>query len=290
MNLFNRTCKVTVIKQPSGFTGENPQFFDTIGNALEIEGLHITFKATKHLAKEPNKAEIKIFNLSAHTRAQVEKLPLKVVLQAGYDGVARLLFTGNLTSAFSTREGRSDIVTTLIVGDGMRAFAHARMNRSYRPPIQVKRVLDDAAKSMGLQLPREVERSIELRQALANGISTRGATRDVLTRLLAPYGYSWSIQNGQLQVLKDEQLKPGRAFVINQQTGLIGKVQKTTPEKPKKKSEIKFDALLYPELFPGAEAQIEAEFFQGRIKMTDIEATGDNRTGDWTSSVTGRPL
>lgn len=290
--LFKRTVKVTLASQPTGFVGSNPGFFEQLGNALEITAMRIRFDVTKNLGKEPNKCLIKLDNLSADTRNEIEtKKPLRCTLQAGYDGAPRLLFVGDVVQAYSKREG-TEIVTYVKVSDGMRAYSHARVNRSYKPPIQVKKVLSDCAKTMGLQLPPEVEQSAELKQALAVGISTHGATRDVLTRLLAPYGYNWSVQNGALQILKDDEIKPGHAYLISKEdSGLIGIPERTTPESPKKSVEIKFETLLYPELQPGQLAKLQSELLNAQMKMTDVAHTGDSYdTGDYKTSVTGRPL
>lgn len=290
MRLFNRIAKVTVAKQPTGFIGSNPQFFEQIGNAIEVTTQRIAFEVSKNLGKEPNKCSIKMFNLSPDTRAEVEKDPLKVTLYAGYDGVARLLFTGDLRYAYSERNG-PDIVTNLDVRDGLRAFANARMNRSYKPPITVRRVLEEAARSLGLDLPPEVEQSTELKQALADGISLHGPTRDVLTRLLAPYGYGWSTQNGRLQILRDGDTRADQAFLINEDNGLLGSPKKTTPTKPGERSEVTFDVQLYPELVPGGKAKLESEFLKVVMKMIEVKATGDtDPQGQWVSSVKGRPV
>lgn len=289
--LYDRTVRVTVIKRPTGFIGGNPQFFDVIGNALEIERLRIRFEVTKHLAKEPNKAVIKIHNLSPHTRSELDAGDLAIRLHAGYDGNLRLLFYGDLRRSSSQREGKTDIVTTLQVADGAQAYKHARMNRSYKPPTTLLRVLQDAAKSMDLDLPPELLQSASLKQAVPDGITAHGATRDVLTNLLAPYGYGWSIQNGGLQVLRDEDLRPGEAFLIDSGAGLINNPERTVPEKQGGKSEVKFDSLLYPELVPGARAKLVSEFINLEMKITDVTHTGDNDASDkMTTSVVGRPM
>jgi len=300
--LFDRGCRVTAIRQPSGFVASNPQFFETVGSAIEIEGLRIRFKVEKNLGKEPNKCVIKISNLSAHTRAQLEKLPMRVMLHAGYDGVLKLLFTGNLRQTFSEREDRTDIVTTLYVGDGLRAYAHARMNRTYRPPITVKQVLTDAARSMGLQLPPEINQSVELRQALTSGISMHSPTREVLTRLLAPYNYHWSIQNGQLVILRDEEVRKNAPVLVNQSTGLINSPKSTGPPKPRSsttapttksqpRSEIKFQSLLYPDLLPGQQALVQSEFLDVRLKVLEVTHEGDTHPGgEWVTNAEGRTV
>lgn len=301
MRLFGRTAKVTIVRQPSGFIGSNPQFFESTGNAIEVVtdelstsapgGNRIQFEVSKNLGKEPNKCSIKIYNLSPDTRSELEKNPIRITLAAGYDGVTRLLFTGDLRYAISERVG-PNIITTLDVRDGMRAYAHARMNHSYKPPIRALQVLQDCARSLGLELPPEVERSADLRAALSDGISLHGPTRDILTRLIAPYGFGWSVQNGHLQILRDEEVRSGQAFLVNDdEGGLLNSPKKTVPDKPGSPPEISFDVQLYPELVPGALAKVESEFLNATVKMLDVKASGDtDPQGDWKTSVKGRPL
>src|SRR5262249_41134255 len=141
--------------------------------------------------------------------------------------------------------------TKLQIADGQRAYSHARMSKSYQKPISVLTVLQDAAASMGLKLPPEAEQSPDLQQALATGISMHGPTRDVLTKLLAPYGFGWSIQNGRLQILADDQISQATAILIDEEAGMIGSPEHSVPSKPGDPSDMSFDVLLYPEILPG---------------------------------------
>lgn len=306
--LFDRIVQVTAFLQPSGFVGSNPQFFERTGTAFEIfyekgKGNRIQFEVEKNLSSTPNKCKIHITNLSEHSRDDFERLPVGIQLAAGHDGVAKLLFVGDLHEFFSQRDG-TDIVTTLIVKDGLRAYSHARMNKSYKAPIPVKRVLEDAAKSMGLRLPPEVEQTVEFKQALAAGISATGPTRDVLTALLAPYGYRWSIQNGRLLVIKNESFAPGEALLMNRANGLIDSPKLTTPEKPAPKKvtrrpsknkryrgpEIKFQSQLYTEMAPGRLVHLDSEFFNVDLKVLDVKHQGDTHGQDFQTDVSARPL
>lgn len=289
MRLFHRFVKLTVVTRPHGFIGANPGYFDQLDNAINITAMRVRFSITKSLGKEPNKCTIKISNLSEDTRAQIERDRLYATLEAGYDGVARLLATGDIARAYSKREDATEIVTTLEITDGLHAFAHARMNRSYKPPIRVDRVLSDAAKSMGLTLPREAQQSPELRQALEGGISMHGPTRDVLTRLLAPYGMNWSIQNGRLIILADEQVRAGEVIPVNTGTGLIDVPERTTPDKQGGKVEVKFQTLLYPEIEPGKVCRLESQMLNLDVKVTDVKHEGDTEGDDYTTDVSGRP-
>lgn len=288
--LYKKAWSVVVAGQPdpTSFVARNSQFFETTGNAVEIDAMKVSFSVSKSLAKEPNKCTMTLTNLSDATRGVLDRTPVLVTLNAGYDGEARLLFTGDLRFSNTKMEG-SDRVTSIEVRDGMRAFAHARVSRSYKPPIRVSQVLSDCAKSMGLSLPPEIEQSTEMKQALADGINTHGVTRDVLTRLLAPYGYSWSIQSGSLIILADGQARKGEALLVNEDMGLIGSPERAAPSKPGAKSPLSFECLLYPELAPGMLVKVESEFVDGVFRIKECTHTGDSHSGDWKTSVRAEP-
>lgn len=291
MKLFRRTLKVTVIEQRSGFIGSNPSFFETVGNAVEITGLRIQFEIKKSLGKEPNKCLIRITNLSRQSRDALERKPLQVMIHAGYDGVLRLMASGDLKRVFSKREGKTEIVTHIQVADGWRAYAHARADgKSYRPPTTPLQIVKDLLATMNLKAPPEILSAPELRQTLSSGVSLEGPTRDALTRVLAPYGYSWSIQNGQPVVLRDGQTRVGQEFVIDADAGLLASPEETEPDKPKGKSETKFITVLYPELAPGCVVRLNGEFVRQRLKLTDVTHKGDTHTEDMQSECSGKAL
>lgn len=295
--LFKKTWRVVVAAQPQeGFVGDNPDFFETIGNAVEIasdetsDGNRVVFSVQKTLSKEPNKCTLDIYNLSPNTRDFLNRTPVQVSLQAGYDGAPRLLFMGDLRPGSHTKREGTSLVTHLEIRDGMRAYAHARVSRSYKPPIRVVDVLSDCAKSMGLQLPRELDQSTELREALASGISMHGPTREVLSHLLAPYGYGWSIQSGTLVIIPDGEPRQGEAYLINQESGLINSPQRATSDKESQKLPVTWETLLYPELEPARLAKLESEFISGVFRVKEVGHDGDSHDdGGWTTSCKGDP-
>ncbi len=164
------------------------------------------------------------------------------------------------------------------------------MSRSYRPPISVQNVLADAAATMGLKLPPEAEQSVELQQALATGISLHGPTRDVLTKLLAPYGYGWSVQNGRLQVLKSDQHLANEAVLIDQSTGMIETPSLSLPHRAGDVSELSFDVLLKPELSVGGLVEMGSQSVTGFFRLKEVVHSGDTHGADWKSSCKAVPI
>lgn len=294
LRYWNRIATVTLALQPdrSSFVGQHADYFEQLGNGIEIggeDGLTIKAHIKKDLGKSPNKCKITIHNLNRDTRAAAEKKPLYVTLRAGHDGVLRLLYEGNSQVAYSGIN-KTEWDTVIFVADGGAAHAHARMNMSYKGGVEVVKVLSDCASSMGLKLPPEAERSGELRQAFATGISLHGPTRDILTKILAPYGYNWSVQNGKLQIIKDGQTNGTTAILIDGDAGLIGSPERLSPEKKTGVSEVKFKVILYPEINPGCLVKIASRDIKGNFKITDVEHKIDTRGDPWETECKGKPI
>lgn len=280
MRLFKRQAKLTVIRLST--TDINR----TKGSSLEITEARIAFDVKKTTGAEPNKCTIKVYNLAPTTRAELEQKPLRVILHGGYDGVLKLLALGDLDRGWSQPESSVDVVTTLEVGDGLRAYSHARVSKAYRPPITLKQVISDAAKSMQFPLP---PLPAEFNRTLPSGFSADGPTRDLLEKVLSPLGYTWSSQNGKLVILKGGELKPGAGFLLSPETGLIGYPEVSPPDW-NGKSEVKCDNLLYPELEPHVRGRVDTTLHKSTIRLTEVNHTGDTEGSDFRTSVVGKMI
>ncbi len=294
---LGRVCVVTAYHQTAtGFVGKFPAYFQELGNGIEIRGgketeHRIQFTIEKNLGKEPNTAEITITNLSASTRAELQRLPVRVRIEAGHDDIPRFLFVGDVRPGSGSKIVGSDWETKLLLGDGSRAFANARVNRSYKPGTPTITILRDAAAALGLELPREVDASPGLKAQLATGEALTGWASDELARLLAPYGYSYSIQNGRLQVLRDEDVREDTARVIDADNGpLLGSPSMGTPDKSGKPPTMTLQSLLYPEVTPGGKVDLRARGLHGLFKVIRTKHQGDTHGNQWDTEVEGKPL
>lgn len=292
LRLFNRTVELTIAAQPtsqSSAASADPSFFTKQSNAIVITGMRVKFEIKKNLGKEPNICTCSVYNLSADTRRALDSKPLYAILRAGYDGVPRLLFEGHITYAQSRREG-TEWETKLQIGDGQRAYTCARMSRSYSGQVTAYQVLNDCATSMGMKLPPNAQKDQSLKQQLSASIVAHGPTRDVLTKLLAPYGYGWSIQGGKLVILSDLQTSGGSARVIDQEAGMIGSPERGVPRRPGDPSDVSIESLLYPEIQPGGEIEVDSESLEGTFKVTDVHHAGDTHGTEWQTKIKALPL
>lgn len=291
---YKHAWKVTAYRAkpgaPSGFVNTHSDYFENLPNGIEIEKLRIQFQIEKTLDKEPNTCELVITNLAAGTRVDLCKKPLIVRVDAGYeeDGGARHLFAGDLRYGWSKQDG-TEWLTTLQLADGSRAFQHARVSRSYKAGTSVLTAVRDAARTMGVLLPRNLETSAELGRAFAAGVQLHGNTRDELTRLLAPFGYSWSIQSGRLVILKDDEVDTTRAIVISKDTGMLGSPEFGAPEKDGKPPTLTIRTLLYPQVTPGGMLSVQSESINGIFRAERVVHSGDSHGDDWYTEIEAKP-
>lgn len=284
--LFKRALRVTAYRpQVDTFFGAQKD-----RNAIVIENLRVVFDIEKHTGKHPNKCDFKIYNCNPQTRTFLETKPLVVRVEAGYDNVLQHLFVGDLRWGSSARE-KVDWVTKISLGDGDRAYRVARINRSYAAGTPLLTVLKDAAASMFLTLPQNVLNDASLRSATTGtGVSISGAARDELDRLLAPFGLQWSIQDGRLQILRDDDVRADQAVLISQDTGMIGAPEFGSPHKNGKPPYLKVKHLIYPQLTAGGRIKVVSAGVKGLFRIEKLKHQGDTHGDEWTTEIEGRPL
>lgn len=303
MTEFDRVYKLTAIRAPEFIDGANfdASFFEELETITEITDHRIQFKIEKHLRKTPNQAEVTITNLAFPSREAFVDGPVKVRIEAGYDATPRLLFIGDLRFASHEHTG-TEWLTMLQISDGARAYAHARVNRSYAKGTPLTTILGDIAKGFGVPLPPEINASADLRARLTTGEVITGYASDELTRLLAPFGFEWSFQDGRLQILRVDDVVPGTVRVIAPPPdgSMIGeptidppkirapsrakKLGKgTAPRVPK----MKVKHTLFPELVPGEKIEIQSRSLNGTFRIDSLLHEGDNHGGDWTTTIEG---
>lgn len=291
---FHREWKVTAFLQKgTNASDRDPLFFQELGTAVEVTRLRTTFKVEKSLKKEANPCEITITNLNEASRAEFTQRPLRVKLEAGTDGVLQHLFIGDIRPGSASEIVGTDWETRLLLGDGARAIQNARINRAYRSGTTMRTILRDVSKSFGLLLPRELEVDRALDAPLAVGETVTGWSADEISRLLAPYGYNWSIQDGRLQILKDGDLAPGEAWLIDEKNGMIGSPKYGAPKKKGKSPNVTVNTHLRPEISPGGRIQLRSRDVQGVFKVIRVGHSGDSHgtsQDSWTTEIEGKPV
>lgn len=285
---------------------------------VAIENLDITFTVERTLKKQPNNASIQIFNLDPDRRQRIEERGVaRVVLEAGYevpDGTPRgqyadrsLIFAGDLREVYSRQEG-ADMVTTVESGDGEKKHRSARVHQSFAPGTQIKTVIKECAKAMGVGLGNlsalgQVEFP-KVGAVFPCGTVLDGSAAEELDGLLRSAGLEYSIQNGVLQITTRRKELAGEAVVLGPGTGLVGSASISSD------LTMKCQCLMIPDVFPGRKIKVLSEElfseilsiqsrgrdrrhlngFAGFFRVNKAQYTGDFAGNDWHINIEGEPL
>ncbi len=277
----------------------NRDFVLTIGDlriAARPEGevdkarptLRASFKADLSRARDPNKSEVVLFNLAGDSRRKLqEESVLSVTIEAGYTDSLTTIFSGDLEFAGSTRQG-ADWVTELEAGDGAQQYRRARMNQKFSPGTLLKDLLEKAVDELGVGVGNALEkiRGGGFRANIdefTKGVSVSGKVSDVLDKYFTTAGFEWSIQNGQLQVLRPDEATADPIILVDKASGLIG-----SPELGEK-GRIKVRTLLQGGLFPGRQIQVRSEDIDSAFTVERVVHIGDTWGTEWYSDVDAKP-
>lgn len=282
MRLYNRNVAVTIAR-PQSYWIQAP-------NGIIVRDLRVTFKIELTLEDNPNTCDVAIYNLADATRKLLREKPIHVRLDAGYDGNLERLFTGDVRWGQSKHLDGVTWESKLQLGDGARAMKHARISRSYKAGANPKTLIQDAAAAMGLKVPTSVAAAKEMYEQFATGVTLEGPANGELTRLLKPKGFSHSVQNGELQILRGGEARETEALVISQSSGLIGVPEFGVPAEKGESPILSFRCLLKPELSPGRAISLVSRNIKGLFRCERVVHSGDTHGDEWFTDVEAKPL
>lgn len=191
------------------------------GSGLLVENLRVHFEVSKTVESAPNVAVIKIFNLSPINEAKIKNEFDEVLLNAGYEGALRLVFRGNIKHVYRYRD-KSDYITEIEAGDGDKDFRSATMNETLAAGTTNAQLVDRAVGSFKTT-GGTTKGAVQINdRARLRGKVISGNTRDVLHDVAREAGANWSIQDGQLVIVKANGVLPDEAIVITADTGMLG--------------------------------------------------------------------
>jgi hypothetical protein len=170
---------------------------------------------------KPNQAKIVVYQLSETTRNLLSADHQGVEFLAGYGGDPTLIFRGTTTNVLHQRPAPgTEWITEIYAGEGEKEMKGTIFNRSYEAGTEIRRVIEDVSRSMGL--PVEID-FFAVSNVAQESLTLSGLAKDVLDQLTADYSLRWSIQQGQLEVtdlLSPISSQP-TAVVLSSDTGMI---------------------------------------------------------------------
>lgn len=274
----------------------------TVGNTntsdgFVVENLKVNFEVQKLPTGAMNTATIQIWNLSNRHRLQLQNEYTKCILEYGNNSFLTVLFIGQIYNSITTKDSGVDTITTLYCGSGLNAFKNATVHKSFPAGTALRDLvgnITDELQGYGITLglfDKGLENVSESR-----GQVVSGAVSNVLDNLLQGTGFTWSLNDDNIEVRKLK-TESKTDIYITPANGLIGSAKRT---------QIGFDftCILNPQLLPGETVGVYSEFADtaeqalhfrkvkpnsgSLVHILNLIHTGGNFDGTATTSIVGR--
>ncbi len=242
------------------------------GTVIEINPpFTVEFDITRNTLTSSNVCQLRIYNLAPDTRNLIrfnlsnygEFRPL--IFRAGYGEDLPDIFTGNISQAWSVREG-VNMITQIECYDGGFAYANGRTSREFTAGVPTRSVIQELMKD----LPHISQGAIgNFPGVLSRGNSYSGNTTSLLAENT---GGAFFIDKGKANALgTDEYIEQaGPTLLINAKSGLLG-----TPVL--ERTIVRMDMLFEPALDVGTKIRLESiteANFDGDYKVTAVKHRG----------------
>lgn len=252
------------------------------GGSFTARDLKIDFSVSKGIGSKQNTATISIWNLSASHRKQLGEELDKIELKVGYQGgPLSTIFKGNIRDVTHTKE-TADVKSEMECGDGDEAFSKGAVSKTFPAGTKPKEIVEYLAGEMPGATKGEMK-GIDDLPAYKRPVSLFGWSWAEMDKIGREHGFYWSIQNGQVEAVKNDLALQGTT-VVSSETGMLG-----IPEITDKGVKIK--ALLNPNIAPGRLIDVRSDFLDeesGRDKRKTDQGGGIFRVSDVTFTGTTR--
>lgn len=274
-----------------------------------VRGLRVAFHVKRRLAKEPDTAEVRVWNLSEEHRASLSdraesggQAPA-VLLNAGYRGSLGRLFLGDVVLVSHMRDG-PDWLTKVDLADGVRDHRDVRVSLSVSPGATAAQVLRSMSGKMAASVSRAAARAASgdlqgARNEFVSGLALEGTASDVLDEIMRSMGVDWTIQDGEVVALNPGEPEVGEVTLLTRETGLLGTpelgtreegAKGSTPAKRRRAVFWKASSLLNPRVQPGRAVEIRSEAVSGVFRVEATDHSGDTHGDDWRTGIEAVPV
>lgn len=241
------------------------------GSTLEITlPFTIEFDITRNTLTSANVCQVRIYNLSLKNRNQIRFNASdygqfrRIELYAGYDLNPPKIFDGNISQAWSVREG-VNFITQIECYDGGFAFVNGVSDVAFPAGTPQQTVIS----TLMNDLPNVQPGSVGLYPGqLQRGNAYSGNTAEILGNIT---GGGFFVDNGKANALgTDEYIPSPNVLLINSKSGLLG-----TPVL--EQTIVRFEMLFEPQLNAGEKCVLDSITegnFNGEYKITGVNHRG----------------
>lgn len=293
MRLFDRQVRVAIGE--GGGSG-----FEIGAAAANGIPIHVKFSFEKADVESPNTGKVTIWNLNKAHLAELEKQDCVVVVRAGYGDNIAEAFSGTVTNASTTKEG-ADRMTEIELAANMVELRDTSFSLSYAEGTRTDVIYQEAAAQMGLPISIS-PKAMDTPTILASGFSFVGEAKNLLNRLTRMDGINWTIQDGVIQLSKENEPISLTCYELNAGTGLIGMPKRVnmsagsgsskggseTADSGSESAQLGWEVTYLMNLAIGVNSyvHISSETVNGYFRVQKISIEGDNYEGDWQCRAT----
>lgn len=286
---------------------KNRVFQLTVGDSNTSEGvlvesnLQVTFDISKSTNNKDrtNSASIEVINLDPDTLALLDTDYPAAVFSCGYEDTNSLqrIFSGRVTNV-ATRKNGADLATQLQLGAVYTEINHEVLSSLVAPGRNVK----DVAEAIRQAIPgvsRGIYNGTNLNNEIIYGYPLSGTPKEMLDELSEKYELDWQIEEDTLYVHNNDRANSenfNEAYVISEDTGLIGSAYRVNPQVRKskknkaKKPGVQWTMLLNPDIRAGDIVLLQDTLIQGYFKIETLRHYGGFRDNSWYTDCKGISL
>jgi hypothetical protein len=274
MNYFDRVCSIDV----------SPDIRLLGGGSNE---LRISFEIKKSILSNVNYARVDVYNLSQATRNRISNDALgQLIVKAGYAQNVGLVQIGQGNIGNVVHNVISpNIITSIYCKDGFKAIKNNNIAISFSENTPLSRVIDAIVGKMGLPVKYA---NYDKSAFFKTGYCYVGTVSEAMEDLSKQFNFDWSIQNGEVQILKRDTSTNIQSVYLSAETGLI--------ESPKRFIKLKgisrlernqheIVALLQPQLEVGDMVQVNSTTLTGNFRVEEFTHFGDTHGNDWLTKI-----
>lgn len=281
-------------------------------DVIDLSNLRFKFEILANDVDTPNRATIRVYNLSDALNNFAISEFKSVSLSAGYGDNIGQIFSGTVKRFRSGRERNVDNFLDILAADGDLAhnfgFANTSLAAGSTPQQQFATLAAAAKLPVDPRVDALMGKTIGGILPLPRGKVIFGLVRDYFSDIADTSQSRWSIQNGQATLIPFDSYLPGTIVELNSSTGLIG-----VPEATEQGIEV--ECLLNPKITVGCQLRInnaditsttiKEQFFDnyknltliagiarpsasndGLYRVLVVEHIGDTRDTDWYTRIT----
>jgi hypothetical protein len=227
------------------------------------------FSITHDLSAVANEANVSIYGLDRSTRELIFKdilntgLYKPISIEMGYGSQLVTVFTGNIMYCYSEREYPT-VVTKINAWDGGYDILNSSSSFTLRKNQTIGDIINKISKSWIYTNPGEIGAIAQEQTESSRGVVASGNNYDLLDKYTKG---RFHIDDGKMNVLKDNEVLEGLVYIINSDTGLLG-----TPKRYDAYVEV--DMLLEPRIQQQQVVEVNSSIqsaYNGQFKVVSVK-------------------